>query len=438
MRGGARPVVAAGLVLAVAGALRLIGLSNPPFRYGDEIDYALDLQGRYAGPPQLLATIPKPPPGLPVIQGDLSWVHPPLGKLLIAWGEQLFGANPVGWRMSAAVFGILGVALVYAMALTLWRSSWWAALPALLLAEDGLHIVHSRIAMLDVFEVTFATAGMACLLVAWRAQAKPGRAAGWWEAAAGALLGAAIACKWSGMFLLLPGLVVCCVVAWRHGGARWRAVGLTVCRLAVLPVAVYMATYSAFFVEHGVDAGGFARLQLGMLRYQTTYQLQGHPMASAPISWPLILRPFTFYYAPIGISPSGALLPDSREKEIEDVGNPVLWWAWLGLAPLAAWGALRRRRWDEALALGGYLCCWLPWLFIGRTQFFYYMLPATPFMALGACAGLRAFGGRLQRPLAIGFAAASTMAAVAFAPHWLGLAIPLGWSDGLRWLNGWT
>ena len=32
-------------------------------------------------------------------------VHPPLGKWLIALGIRIFGMNPVGWRIGAAVAG---------------------------------------------------------------------------------------------------------------------------------------------------------------------------------------------------------------------------------------------------------------------------------------------------------------------------------------------
>ena len=39
-------------------------------------------------------------------------VHPPLGKQLIALGESIFGYNGLGWRFTAAVFGVILAVLV--------------------------------------------------------------------------------------------------------------------------------------------------------------------------------------------------------------------------------------------------------------------------------------------------------------------------------------
>ena len=104
-------------------------------------------------------------------------------------------------------------ALLYLLALRLWRSIWWAGLASLLLALDGLHIVQSRIAMLDIFLTTFITAGPAVLgprsgtdgrspdtptagrgpIGCWLPPTASGRAS---------RSAAAIATKWSGVFAL--------------------------------------------------------------------------------------------------------------------------------------------------------------------------------------------------------------------------------------------
>jgi dolichyl-phosphate-mannose-protein mannosyltransferase len=75
------------------------------------------------------------------IADEATWVHPPLGKWIIAFlGVGPIGQRPIGWRLPSAVFGIAGVGLLYVLALRLWRSVWWAGFAALLLALDGLHI----------------------------------------------------------------------------------------------------------------------------------------------------------------------------------------------------------------------------------------------------------------------------------------------------------
>ncbi|MBE1028532.1 glycosyltransferase family 39 protein, partial [Escherichia coli] len=48
---------------------------------------------------------------------------PPVGKWLIATGEQLFGFNSFGWRFSSVVFGSLLVLMTIRLARRLSRST---------------------------------------------------------------------------------------------------------------------------------------------------------------------------------------------------------------------------------------------------------------------------------------------------------------------------
>ncbi len=82
-----------------------------------------------------------------------------------------------------------------------------------------------------------------------------------------------------------------------------------------------------------------------------------------------------------------------------------------------------RRRWKEILILGGYVAMFVPWLFLGRTQFLYYMLPAVPFMCLGMVAGLRALPRRVRVRSAQVYAGMVCVAALAYMPVWLGLRV---------------
>ena len=45
--------------------------------------------------------------------GTLHPEHPPLGKLLIAFGIVIFGDNPFGWRFFSSVFGTIGIVVFY-------------------------------------------------------------------------------------------------------------------------------------------------------------------------------------------------------------------------------------------------------------------------------------------------------------------------------------
>jgi dolichyl-phosphate-mannose-protein mannosyltransferase len=78
----------------------------------------------------------------------------------------------------------------------------------------------------------------------------------------------------------------------------------------------------------------------------------------------------------------------------------------------------------------------MPWLLFGRTEYFYYMTPAVPFMALAMVSAIRSMpshGARVGR----GVAAAAVVSAAAFAPVWLGIAVPAWWFRAIAWLPGW-
>lgn len=89
-----------------------------------------------------------------------------MGKWLIAGGLWLFGADdPFGWRFSAALFGTLSIALIFAAAWLLFRSVTLATAAGLLTSLDGLHLVESRLALLDIFLMFFVLLAFVFLLL---------------------------------------------------------------------------------------------------------------------------------------------------------------------------------------------------------------------------------------------------------------------------------
>jgi dolichyl-phosphate-mannose-protein mannosyltransferase len=404
-------------VVALAAGLRTWNLTFPAQTIADEGYYASDAENYLGGGVDYV----RPP--FETIPEDGTWMHPPLGKELIALGVGPLGDRPVGWRLPSAVAGTAGVWLVYVLAMRLWRSRGWAALAASLVALDGLHIVMSRLAMLDIFLAAFVTAGF---LFVERARPSP-TGVGWTAAfggtdllLAGAMFGGAVAVKWSGAFAL-----VVAVAMLAAAGVPARRLALS---LVVVPLAVYAAAYVPFWVAHGPDVAAWVRLQSHMLSRQlgTT---SPNPLASSPLSWPPMLRPLTAFPNATGPIPAGA-------ARIVAVGNPVLWWGFLLAAPLLVALAVRGRDRGARVAAAGYLSMWAPWLLFGRTEYLYYLTPAVPFMAIALVSAIRALG-RARVTVAVATAVAAVGAAVAFAPVWLGLHAPAAWYDAIRLLPTW-
>src|ERR1051325_6158156 len=105
--------------LLAAFAIRVIRLDAPPVPIFDEgLFYIPAAQAYLAGFP------------------DPNFEHPPLGKLAIAASMAAFGDGPWGWRFSAALAGVLGIALTYRLARRWWGSDGAGLAAAAVLSLD--------------------------------------------------------------------------------------------------------------------------------------------------------------------------------------------------------------------------------------------------------------------------------------------------------------
>ena len=416
------------LVAIVIGAavMRLVSLGRPVELVFDEIFYARDACWYVIGTQDVCG-----------ISELASRSHPPLGKWLIGAGIALFGYDPFGWRVSVAIAGIVGVAAVYLLAWRLLRgvtdgraTTIGAVAASGLLATDFLHLVHSRVGMLDAFIALFVI-GAVTFAVLDRDRVRERTDAPWWwrlalgrpwRLLAGVCLGAATATKWSGAYVAPA--VIGLVIAWeiverrrRAEGAGWwasvtgafrREALPTLVLLGIVPVLVYLASYTgrmpgslvALPWEAGSVWRGIWDHQVAMLDFHTT--LGGdHPYQSPPWSWPLIRRPVAYWFS----DEAGFY------REILAVGNPLAWWP--GLVALVVLGVTWwRARWSlhrpEPVILAAAVATYLPWLVLsgdrGQT-FLWYFLPTVPFLVLAlGCLAAWAWGSASGRAAVIGYA----------------------------------
>ena len=216
-------------------------------------------------------------------------VHPPLGKEMIAVGEWLFGLTPFGWRFSVALIGSLSILLLARIVRRMTRSTLLGCVAGLLMALDGLELVLSRTAILDIFVMFWVLAAFGLVVIdrdrtrARLAAAAAARDAGqdsddgvgpklgmrWLLVAAGGCLGAATACKWNAVWYIaaFAGLVILWDLGARRAAgypARWRGVlrsdgpWLPLWFVA-LPAVVYTASWTGWFATpYGYDRNGAA------------------------------------------------------------------------------------------------------------------------------------------------------------------------------------
>ncbi len=382
------------VVTLFAGGLRAYALSSPGTIVWDEYYYARDACLEVKGPSPVCSRA-----------HDQSTVHPPLGKRLIALGIRTFGFTPFGWRIAAWAAGTLTVALLYLLALRLFGSAAWATLAAFLLAIDPLHFVHSRIAMLDVFVTLFVVAA-ALFAVLDRDRGGEGVVRPW-LALCGVSVGLAVASKWSGVLIVLALLPL--LVAWAPPGRRLREALTAAAWLVAVPLVIYTASYAGRLDASLVGwPHAFARRQLHMLRFHA--DLSGDSQyQSRPWEWLAIRRPVGYYFSAYG----------GRYREVIAIGSPFVWWTGAAGALVAAWTSLRSRTvaGPEPVIAACACASYLPWLLLASDRgfvFITYMLPAVPFLCLGAVLLARRLWTARAGRVAVSIVTAATVAWFAF------------------------
>lgn len=352
-------------------ALMMVRLTIPTKPYFDEIHYLPAARQYWA------------------LNDFVNREHPLLGKEIIGLGMWLFGDRPLGWRIMSTLGGAM--ALFACM-----RALWFASLSrfatiayGLLLATGFMLFVNARIAMLDIFMVSFTCIAYWHLAGAMR-EPETGR---WRLALAGVALGLAMAAKWNAVPLAaLPGVAF---LVMRFAAGRRRLFfsrrglpvpGITLVEaalwLGVVPLAVYTLTYlPAWFFAHGAigTPGGSANL-IALHRDAVALQesvVKKHPYMSRWPQWVLNIRAIWYLYEPI----------DGAQRGIVLIGNPLT--MLLGLAALiwAAGAALLRRNAAAGAAVLLYMLSLGLWIFADKpVQFYYhYFLPS---MALFAALAL--------------------------------------------------
>ena len=429
-------------------------------------------------------------------------VHPPLGKYLIGVGMWLFGPdNSFGWRISTALAGTALVLVLFLLAKTLTNSTVFASVAAFLLAIDGLGIVMSRVALLDVFLALFI------LLAFWfvaldrartldRLAARTARrertaadggveppmwgAIIWnrpWIVAAGAAAGAATAVKWSGVWVLAAiGLYLVVtdalerrrlgVVFWPTDAVRQGLASFVL----LVPVAfvVYLASWTGWLLSdggydrHAADAnpatGFFSWVPLSLqslwkyhetIYHSMTGMTSPHSYASPAWQWALLLRPTSMYAQATQGGQSGCTGGDAGCLDIlYSMPNPLLWYASIAATLYLVYRFAIDRDWRQALVLVGIGATWLPWFaYPGRTIFQFYTIAIWPFLLLALTFALQAVSGpahasatrrRTGRRVVLVFLGVAVVLSIFWYPLWSGMQVPYEFYRLHNWMQGWV
>lgn len=408
-----RRIAPISLILSFALTLRLWRLDSPKGYIFDEVYYAKNANSLITSGVEL-----DPQGGAEFI------VHPPLGKWLIGIGIKLFGNNEFGWRISAAIFGTASILIIYLVAKQLFKSEFLSLSAALLMAFDGLHLVLSRIALLDIFLMFF-------ILVAFYFLIKEN----FWLS--GLAIGLGISSKWSALFII-PFLILLTI--------SYKKINLTqllerLTQFILLPLSIYFTSWSGWLLSDkgwGRESSSnpitsLWNYHLEILNFHTNL-VEAHSYSANPWSWLVLGRPTSFYYETPTNCGSGECA-----QEILAIGTPILWWTAIIAIAITIGLFIQNRGVKPQIILAGFAGTYLPWfMFQDRTMFFFYAISTLPFLILAI---IYCFNQLLKhqnhRIFISAFIILVAINFIYFVPVFIGLEIPYSqWLDRM-WLPSW-
>lgn len=383
-------------------------------------------------------------------------VHPPIGKWMIAVGIKLFGYREFGWRFMGALVGAASIVMIFYIARRLFANYFLALAAGILMSADGLNLVMSRTALLDIFLMFFTLLAFLFLL---RSQ----------HFAAGISLGLAAATKWSGVYYLFAYLGFTLYAQYRQNRALEmenpakallrEKVLKRITQYLFIPISIYALSWIGWFFntsgydrqwarEQGHGNFGFIpgpirslwHYHSEMWNFHTTLTTS-HPYSANPWSWLIMARPTSFYYE----APKGCGVP-ACAQEVLALGTPLLWWS--GVAAIAVtfgyWVA--RREWQSGLLLLSLAAGYLPWFnWQKRTVFNFYTIAFEPFLILIIVFCLSKYlepridglANKWRRFTSYGFLLVIVVNFLYFLPLYLGSVITYSHWSSLIWFPSW-
>jgi len=401
-----------------------------------------------------------------------EWTHPPLGKVIMSLGINLFGMTPFGWRFMGTLLGVLMLPLLYLFAKKIFNSSFWASFATILFAFDFMLFAQTRLATIDTY-IVFFSIGMYYFMYKYTTMNffKDKLSKTLYPLLfSGIFMGLAIASKWQGLYGAVGLAVILflsfCVRYKELAKAKassnkiystgyydnyWKNIKITcfacVGFFVVIPLVIYILSYIPFYIAGGsdhlssLDLGFFEHIiqnQIDMYQYHA-FLVAEHPFSSTWYQWILNYRPI-FYFA--------NTIEGNIRQGISSFGNPVLWWG--GIVALA-YTIYRWISTKDTIALFliiGYFAYILPWVFVYRLAFIYHYFPNVPFLALMVAYSLKnttLFEHNIINQFVSrkGFAIWTAVSAFAlfllFYPVLSGMPVHINYVDTwLRWLSSWV
>ena len=380
--------------------------------------------------------------------------HPPLGKLIIAAGIEMFGMTPFGWRFMGTLFGVAMLAILYIFIKNMFGKTAVAACGTLLFAFDFMHFTQTRISTIDTYSVFFVLLMYFFMYrylsrdpdQSFRKSLVP-------LGLCGLFFGIGCAAKWTSVYAGL-GLVFLYIVgvAFRWMYYRdterkreffpWliKTVLFSILFFIIIPAVIYCLSYIPYGLAAGMSISGgmlwdseFYKIiwdnQVFMFTYHSGLDAT-HPYGSSWYQWVLDIRPILYYR---NIDTASAV-----KSSISAFGNPIVWWGGLLAMLVMVKRIIKNRDGRSMVIAAGYFGQLLPWVIISRVVFIYHYFTCTIFLVLALCHIFNTILERRRgkyRLIVYGYTGASLALFAAFYPVISGLEVSQFYSQRfLQWI----
>lgn len=261
--------------------------------------------------------------------GPTMWHHPNLRNIVIYFIGELFGYNPLGLRCVSLLSGILSIPLMWGIVKRLCHDNATALLAAFLLAIEEVHITFSRQAIQETWTPFLFLAGIYLVIIYLRQGRSPLPLL-----FAGVSFGLGCASKFHAAFPLMACLAWCSWLSLRE--RRWQRLTFEFCALALLPLSLYLLTYSPWFAR-GFGLLDWLGMQQAIIHKMVTHQ--GNPMDQIidKKAWQWFLRPMVY----------GNFVMAGQPHITLSWSNPVVWLLVLPATAHQAWKSWAERHKEE-------------------------------------------------------------------------------------------
>jgi dolichyl-phosphate-mannose-protein mannosyltransferase len=416
-------------------------------------------------------------------------VHPPLGKLLLAFAGELSPNKPQEYmfnnigekypdksfmflRFLPMLAGTLLPGIIFLLCKELKFRDETAFFAGLLLIFDTSLLVESRFILIDSFILLFGFGG---LLTYFKYRKNKNTALFWLSI----FLLALTACiKWTGLtYIGLAGLIeIIYLIKNKKSISVWLYKAFA---FILVPVFIYISIFALHFYllpksgpgdpfmslefqkslmgssyEHDMDLKSLTfqekivELHKEMVSVQNQDQFHNHPYMSSWYTWPLMLRPVYYWNNTDGAG------------KIYLIGNPIVYWIsalsvllfiFAVIVQVAAYVFQKfKSRFKKVkiktvsisltafFLLVGYLANFLPFIFITRGMFLYHYLSALVFACIITSYLIdRIENTKIRNNILIGIAVLAFLGFIYFAPLAYGLPLSEKSFNAHMWLKSW-